>query len=320
MRSLTGELRRPDSPIRRFFVAEFPRTAYLAEAVERQLRASPPLLPPPGAEPVPWSTLGTAIDYRLRYAFQVRPTHRLDAFRGAQYLTSNWPGPCATVPLPRTPGSNVAVSVGLPRVVQEFFRALDALLARVRPARRRLDPPAEAALCRACYLLALLEQVLRNPTHTAASPLRRLGSAATLDDLLALVEPAWVEDLCRLSRRFADRCATLLGQPAVVGPRAGAIGGFGAAADLLVGGCLLDIKTTIRPVFDPHWLSQVLGYVLLDARYPRRIGGVGFYFPRQGVLLRWGLAALLPRLTGDPDVRLDDLQERFRRLVSQLPM
>lgn len=316
LRSLTGELRRPDSPIRRFFVDQFPRAAFLTEAVEQRLRESAPLLPPPGTRPTPYSTLGTAIDYRLRYAFRARPTHRLDAFRGAQYLTSGWPGPCVSVPLPRTPSTNVAVSVSLPRVVHECFLALSTLLAEIQPARRRLGPPAEAALCRFCYLLALFEAIMRDPAHGAASPLWRLSATADLAELEGLVEPAWVEDLCQLSRRFSDRCATLLRQDAVVGPRASSqIGGFGAAADLLVGGCLIDLKTTIRPVFDPRWLYQVLGYVLLDFTGEQHIGGLGFYFPRQGVLLRWGLATLLPRLTGDPNVRLAELRERFRHPI-----
>lgn len=321
MRALIREPRQPESPLRKFFDEQFQRTAFLADATVQRLREAVPLVPAATVRPTPYSTLGTAIDYRLRYYFQVRPVHRLDAHRGARWLTSSWPGPGVTVPLPRTRGSGVNMAVSLPLVVHRAFQGLETVLAQAPPVRRRLDPPREAVLCRYCFILALLEEILRNPGDTTASPLWQLGSAASLDDLLALVDSAWVEDLCRLSWRFADRCATFLTQPAWFGPRASSqVGGFGASADLLVGGCLIELKTTIRPVFDRTWLYQVLGYVLLDQTAGQRIGGIGFYFPRQGVLLRWGLATVLPRLTDNPNVRLADLRELFWRVLMQMKM
>jgi hypothetical protein len=40
---------------------------------------------------------------------------------------------------------------------------LDALLARVQPVGRRLEPEAEQELARYCFVLALFEEVFRTP-------------------------------------------------------------------------------------------------------------------------------------------------------------
>jgi hypothetical protein len=68
--------------------------------------------------------------------------------------------------------------------------------------------------------------------------------------------------------------------------------GIGADADLIVGACLIDIKTSERTSMDAEWLDQLLCYLLL-ARYDHRmaqtlpiIESLGIYFARHGCLWR----------------------------------
>ncbi len=90
----------------------------------------------------------------------------------------------------------------------------------------------------------------------------------------------------------------------------------GADADLVVDGCLIDIKTTIDPArLDREWVYQVFGYVLLDYHDSYELKAVGVYLTRQGRLICWPFAEWLPRLTGRTDVSLAGLRAEFHRLV-----
>ena len=56
----------------------------------RQIRASTVIRQ---NENVPWSTIGTALDYRIRYYFGITPAHELAAYYGARSLTNDQPIP-----------------------------------------------------------------------------------------------------------------------------------------------------------------------------------------------------------------------------------
>ena len=89
----------------------------------------------------------------------------------------------------------------------------------------------------------------------------------------------------------------------------------GADADLILDGCLIDIKATVNPRVANLWIYQLLGYVLLDYSGQYQIDEVGFYLARQGVLLKLPLQELLNRLSGDLTTSLYDLRDDFHKVV-----
>lgn len=119
-----------------------------------------------------------------------------------------------------------------------------------------------------------------------------------------------------LSWAFYDRHSELLSKPAVLNPTFdGSRDVGGADADLIVDGCLIDIKTTINPRLSAKWLYQLLGYTLLDYSDRYLIREVAIYFARQQQLIKWPLDALVSNLAGG-SIPLNHLREHFH-LVAQ---
>ena len=96
----------------------------------------------------------------------------------------------------------------------------------------------------------------------------------------------------------------------IVAPELG--GGFGVA-DLVVGRCLIEVKT----VFDPavsmgYWLNQVLAYALLDWSDALGVDTVAIYLGWQALLLSESLTGLLAAATVGRSPSLEDLRADFR--------
>jgi len=261
---------------------------------------------------VPYGTIGTAFDYRLRYYFAVTPREELVAHGGAMRLAGatraydldsgekTWQ---FSGPSPEEPVMPAGVVTG-------FFDALDDLLAGISPVGRRLDRSQEEALAGHCIVLALFEEIVRAGSRIR-SPLLA-NEYVSFTDLLAIAEPHWVEDLCNISLLFHQRFRNLLSLPATLNPAfEGSRDVGGADADIIVDGCLIDIKATINPRIEPLWLYQVMGYVLLDYSNDHAIDAVGLYLARQGVLIRVPLPDFISELRGSP-APVTEVRERFR--------
>jgi hypothetical protein len=270
----------------------------------------------------PYATIGAAVDYRLRYYFRSSIIQTMDAFRGAQYLQG--PPDSALAEQTSVPmyGPDIArtikVSVSMPRIAADFFDRLDALTAKMNPPRRILKPADELLLSRYCYILALFEQEVRSVWHGSrtTSPLTSLKKGATLDDLIAFPADEWVKDIGRMAWLFGKRHSKLFYAKVKVNPaHLSSLGGFGADADLLVNGYIIDIKAALRPVLEPAWLYQVLGYTLLDQSDSKNIQGVGFYLARQGIFVQWPVQSLVARLGGSGDVTVQELRNEFWDLL-----
>ena len=82
--SLTRHLDDKNSPIRAFLRTQFPETRTLLKDVRSQVRKADLVRP---ERDVPFGTIGTALDYRLRYYFNITPNHELIAYEGARRLT-----------------------------------------------------------------------------------------------------------------------------------------------------------------------------------------------------------------------------------------
>ena len=308
--SLTSHLKQPQSPVRRFLLESFPNTGALVGQARKQLIGIPTIRPDGS---IPYGTIGTALDYRLRYYFALTPIQELVAWEGAAQLCGR----------PRVLSDGVAISNYIPNeegepmlsqeLIDEFFTGLAGLLDCVQPPRKKLEIHQEELIARYCIVLALFEEVFR--AHVAKSPLynRRYD---TVTELLAITQPHWLTDLCNLSWLFYDRFSYLLASPAVLNPIFDGSKDIGGAdADLILDGYLLDIKTTLNPRVDPQWLYQLIGYVLLDFSDSFQLQGVGLYLARQGLLLKWPLYELIQAVTGGRAASLMELRSRFRELL-----
>ena len=176
---------------------------------------------------MPWTTIGIAIDYRIRYNFAITPPIDLVAVHGGMWVVGAG-GPLVNLDngtMPSAPAhqdfilyrpddlgelsreeARSAAALGWPLV--EHFDHPDR---QARPVGRRLAQDDEAELCRVCYALALYEELFRAGLEIG-SPLYGLPVGATLVDLLGLARPAIVNDLCRLSWAFYDGQTELIGR------------------------------------------------------------------------------------------------------------
>jgi hypothetical protein len=122
-----------------------------------------------------------------------------------------------------------------------------------------------------------------------------------VEELLAVPERAVIDDPCQLSALCYDRFHDLLTLPHVLNPTfKGSSDVDGADADLIVDGCLIDIKASMNSKINPEWLRQIVGYVLLDYDDTYQITSVGISMARQGMLFTWPLADLLSQLDFRP--------------------
>lgn len=314
--SLTSELEKRDSPVTHFFESHFDIATVRGDWKTRV--ASTETIRPDPTRRIP-STVGTALDYRLRYYFGATPIDELIAGKAMEKLVR-------AVGLPESgdPSSDGSVGafgrppesgVDAAELVGAFSTSLEGLVNEVRPSGRQLEQADDERLCRHCYVLALYEEFFR-AGFTVRSPLYTLGAGASVSELLALPDAVWVEDLCRLSTTFYERCGELIGRPAALNPTfEGSAEIGGADADLIVDRCLIDVKTTVAPKLRKEMLYQLLGYVLLDYDDEYGIDSVAFYLSRQGIFIRWPLLPFLETLMETHNVSLADLRSAFRNAV-----
>jgi len=247
--SLVAELEKPDSQVRAFFQDGFPELATIKAEV-RKRAAELPLIRPAG--PVPWGTVGEAIDYRIAFSFPA-----------ARPLAEEW-GECAiagaiihdtTDPRggpPRLPAELGALDLvnnrGLPHeLVRNFFLSLRRTLVELSPMGRALERAAEERVCRYCYTLGLFDEIAR-AGHGIRSPLYELAPGAGLDELLAIASPVSIDDVCDMAELFcASQHQLMLGEAILKPSFLGSPGVGGADADLIVDHWLIDIKATINP-------------------------------------------------------------------------
>jgi hypothetical protein len=316
--SLTAELDKKASPVTRWFNDWLPNAKPISADWNERVRSASTLRPKTDQR-IP-GTVGTAFDYRLRYSLAVTPLHDLtaasgmrllDPLRGRERGARVAPDPSLT--LEGTHQASMGPILGL---IDDFERGLSTTIAELAPIGRVLDEAQEQLLCRYCYLLGLFEEIYRAGSRIN-SPLFLLTSDATLIDLLALPPQIWVDDLCSLSRLLASFLPELASRPLFLNPTfAGSREIGGADADLISGGSLLDIKTTVDPKFTrTRLLYQLLGYVLLDYEDAYEIRAVGVYLSRQGLLIKWPLTELLPTLLDGRSIALDELRKSFREAV-----
>lgn len=341
--TLTQELNNSASPVRQFIDSCFVISpAEVKRGLPKPLRdrLSTVLLPAP--EEIPQGalgTIGTAFDYRVRLTIEGLPEEPLAAHMGAALLVGGCDATLKDGRIQHVKGALLAsyglvAAAGLtPELVREFFDNFARLASQRTPAARRGAD--DTTLAQYCLTLALLEQVYRAATMPDFdSTLLHLPEGATLDDLIALASPAQVFDVDQLWRGFSKE-VQWEGQAAVCNPRfAGSRDVGGADADLILDGCLVELKVTKRPPNLAQYLRQLLGYVLLDYKDAYSIRSIGVYAARQQTLLTFSLHELLiahiarqdggliieSRHDGEAttvEERLRELRPAFKRLLAR---
>ena len=300
---MTGHLAKPSNPVRMFLmdVLRASEAKPFQDALKQALNSGPRVA---GTTLLPWehALIGTAFDYRARYSFAITPANKLVAALGVSKIPMYFVN---------EDDGGFELSMGC----QKFTQDVDASITSLKPIARRLERTDEENLARHCVVLALLEQVARVGLRPG-SPLLARPLACGTRELLELARPDWVADLREMAWLFDD-CATrerLYGRPAVLNPTfAGSSDVHGADADLIVDGCLIEIKSTIQTTIREPVFHQLLGYVLLDYPDHYHINSIGVYLSRHGVLLKWPLAEALGE-RGEP-AGLGTLRREFRRLL-----
>lgn len=302
--SLRDEMRRPKSAPRLFVKQHLPNVAALRPAWKAALDGATTMRQADlGGH---WGTVGGAIDYRLRYYFAQEGNTRphLVGEDGAKMLASS----AALVrPRPAPPDWQ--------RLADDFFESLATVVADLRPG-ERLSKRDEDDVARYCIILALFEQMARSGIHMR-SPLFELRRKAMLASLLSLAQSVWLDDMRAMSWAFADRHAgNWCSLPGIslnpVFDGSADIGG--ADADLIVNGCLIDIKATVTPGLDSEIVYQLFGYVMLDYSDRSAIDSAAFYLARQGVMVRWPLDEALAAMAGGR-IDLARLRSDFKALL-----
>ena len=140
--SLTSQIEDSKSPVGAFFRTRFPNTRAVVTECNKSLRNAETIHPTEriGKD---FGTLGTAIDYRLRYYFAATPSQDLVAWRGAQMVNDR--GFHGRVEL-AAGGSFVELPKLPEEIVEGFFQNLDVTLADLQPVGRKLDRDAESCL------------------------------------------------------------------------------------------------------------------------------------------------------------------------------
>ncbi len=88
------------------------------------------------------------------------------------------------------------------------------------------------------------------------------------------------------------------------GPTFSASGWIGGAdADIIDGGCLIDVKCVAKPSSATKFIRQVIAYALLDVENAYCLDSVGIYLARRGILWK---------------IRLDDIAEPSGKTLSEL--
>ena len=364
--SLTTLLDDKSSPIRKFLRTQFPNTRTFLAAPRKHLRKSYTIMPE-APDRYPWSTVGTALDYRIRYYFAVTPYEELVAYKGARRLTDDqlvtpsgrldfrWTRNMddAIIIFDRGTGKKVftffpdrnggfgesgitdsvlfeAMALGSAVVsgdiaepdnstlspqnqYRSFFCGLDNLTGRNPPVANRLPRAEEDELNRYCFVLALMEEVVRTGRLHG---ILATGEIRDAESLIGVAESHQIDDLRELSWKFYDRCNRLLRLPSVLNPRFdGSADVGGADADMIVGGTLIDIKTSRQGGIRSDWIWQLLGYVLLDYSDRHRIDSIGLYMARQGELIKWDLEDALRGLGSGEPPSIEELRSRFKELT-----
>ena len=327
--SLTSHIRDARSPIHEFLYNRFPNTRAISRECRIKLSEATTIRPAGAVSTYAYGLIGTALDYRLRYYFADTPYVEFVAWPGALHAVSPHEGimlaenvdshgrGLITFPCDENGDPLVEKRGVLPgRAVEGFFASLDTTIQELTPIHRRLARHEEEQINQHCVVLALFDEIFRRGPKN--SILLNPEPKSSIAEVLELAEDAWIDDLCQLSWAFYDHTNGAFNSEAILNPTFDGSGDVGGAdADLIVNGCLIDIKATINPKIDARWLYQLLGYTLLDYSDRYHIRSVALYMARQQMMLQWSLDDLMTVMAVGNVPSLEKMRADFHHVASE---
>ncbi len=318
--SLTSHLDTPSSPIRLFLEDAFPVLQGRRKGLPlpKELTSLmgfgdlPPCCLQTLAPKSNQGTIGTAVDYRLRYCFGSYRSYDTVAAHGVGMLAGR-----------------------VAKAGKEFLKFHDDLVARINPLALSLSENAEAALDASCVVMAWFEQIRRTRRLFPEFDVL-LKKTRKPGDLLAAVQLEVVRDVGQLAVAFEKDAAHLFKPGPTFNPTFTGGGDVGGAdADIIVDKTLIEFKCTAS--LDAAKLRaaalQMLGYILLDYEGRYDVSQVMVYLPRQRyswsrplwqlVLPPSDVATVLGRgsmdgVDSEVKARLQRLRSDFRRVAGSL--
>jgi hypothetical protein len=307
-RPLTAELDIKESPVRRFLDERF--TGGLRD-IQRRYRLAGPALVVPSADRQEANpgTVGTAADWLLRFLLHPRPSLKLAAVGAA--LCGRRSGMAEAL-------IEIAESLGY-----DFEAVFDASTTDfIGPVQGNDADPGQ--LASACWALALLTEMFRNPMAAMLGPLGRFrGGRVSASELLDLASPAALGQLAAFREVFAPQLLPQLARRPgrwVLGAEFTGSALIKSDADVIAAGLLLDLKTDSKLSLGVTTIFQVIGYALLDFDDAYRLTEVGTFSARYAYLATWDIGVLLDELAGH-HVNLPSVRREFQQLLlTKLPV
>lgn len=302
--SLTGHLRRKQSPVRAWIEERFPATQTFSRDANRELcQGDGCLLPAPEGSDL--GLVGTGVDYLIRACLRVRALDDTVARRTAEKL------------------DQLQVASGKAgRAERKAVKRIKAL----RPTRVVLDDEGSRELASLCLFLARIEQYYRAGPNPALFqflifPLED-WDGDELDELVATTVPEpSIEDLSALGRSVvSDQLTLTKRRPLRLNPKfALSVDLGGADADLIAGSTLVDWKaTTTSRAVGRQELWQLLGYALADTKDEYRIDHLAVGALRWRMNLSWPLDQFMAGLAPADLPPLAKLRREFAKLVREV--
>lgn len=290
--TLTSELNRTGSPVSQFIRSHFPNIPKIVRAENKQAAGVEPILAPAGTAPRILGDLGMATDYRIRFNYPEMDLDRTQALRAYTLLVLFVN---TETPLPDPSQDIYEVVPG--HILDRFFYELEKFLPLARPDQGVLNPSDEAILCRYCYIMAMLEEGLR-------SGIIHAGLMWQPRDVAEFISkpPEWIaDDIAAQNALYREVMADFLTRPATLNPTfMGSADVGGADADLIVGGCLIELKSGRRNLASKD-LYQAIGYCLLDYEDKHGINAVAVYRSRHGINHCWEIDDFLIQAMQRPE-------------------
>jgi hypothetical protein len=297
MGSLTAELDIKESPVRRFLDERF--TSGLRDVQRSYRQAAPPLvIPPPDRQQANPGTVGTAADWLLRFLLHPEPSLALAA-AGADL--------CGMDDAFTEIAASLGYSPGVISASPEGFTG---------PVSGNGTEPEH--LGSACWALALLTEMFRNPMAALNGPLGRFGGRpVSASDLLTLAPPTGLSQLAAFRQVFETALLPGLSHRpgrCLLGPTFSGSALIAADADLITAGLLLDLKTDSKFSLGVTVVFQVIGYALLDFDDAYNLTELGIFSARYAHLATWDIGILLDELAGRT-ISLAAVRQEFRQLL-----
>jgi hypothetical protein len=278
-----------DSFVRRYIDSNFPDLKDIVRACNRRLREQGLVKQKQIHEHRVVSMLvGTAIDYRIRAYFRC-DLHRsslvangllfLQALPEHRKITILGPGLAQIETM-----ENVWYRKRREKIATKLIASFRKFSADVRPERRRLTAQSEERLCRYCILFAYLDWIGRAPGANSALEIMVSYATPKIREMLSYVDSKIVADVVRLSRLFHERHIELMAsfRKVSVGGTLEGSADLRADFDLLVDGCLMEIKTSRKAGITTTYLRQLIGCWLLDYDDALKIRSFGICLTRHG--------------------------------------